>query len=218
MPGAPLGNAAEDEIAFVDARLVVKADPARSISINDVLRGSDLLAIEEEARSIPYLLARRRYTFSTHSAVFAEVRVDEDLGTVRVARIVSAVAAGRIINPKTARSQVIGGVVWGVGMALEEETLMDHILGRYMNHDLAEYHVPVNADIGDIDVIFVDEHDGFVNPLGAKGVGEIGIVGVPAAISNAIHHATGVRVRDFPITVEKLLSAQRRLQVPADFR
>ncbi len=210
IPGAPLGNAAEDEIALVDSRLVVKTDPTRSLSITEVLRASDLLAIEEEARSVPYLLARQRYTFGTHSAVFAEVRVDEDLGTVRVARIVSAVAAGRIINPKTAKSQVMGGAVWGVGMALEEEALTDHVLGRYMNHDLSEYHVPVNADIGDIDVIFVDEHDEFVNPLGAKGVGEIGIVGVPAAIANAIHHATGVRVRDLPITVDKILRDSRR--------
>ncbi|MFY0581958.1 xanthine dehydrogenase family protein molybdopterin-binding subunit [Cystobacter fuscus] len=144
-------------------------------------------------------------TRATHSAVFAEVKVDEELGVVKVTRVVSAIAGGRVLNPKTARSQIIGGVVWGIGMALEEETLLDQKLGRFMNHDLAEYHVPVNADVHDIDVIFVDEEDTIVNPLGAKGLGEIGIVGVAAAIANAIFHATGKRVRDLPITLDKLL-------------
>ena len=133
---------------------------------------------------------------NTHSAVFAEVKVDEELGVVRVTRIVSAVAAGRIINPKTARSQILGGVVMGIGMALHEESFIDHRLGRFMNHNFAEYHVPANADMHDIDVIFVDEPDAEVTPLGVKGVGEIGIVGTAAAVANAIFHATGKRVRD----------------------
>ncbi len=124
---------------------------------------------------------------------------------IRVTRVVSAVAAGRIINPKTARSQILGAVVGGVGMALHEETLVDHTLGRIMNHSLAEYHVPVNADIHDIDVIFVEEKDDIINPLGVKGVGEIGIVGTAAAIANAVFHATGKRVRDLPITIDKLM-------------
>ncbi|WP_448631867.1 MULTISPECIES: xanthine dehydrogenase family protein molybdopterin-binding subunit [Pseudomonas fluorescens group] len=148
---------------------------------------------------------RKAYATATHSAVFVEVRVDEDLGTVKVSRVVSAIAAGRVVNPKTARSQILGGVVWGIGMALHEETLTDHALGRHMNHSLAEYHLPVNADIGDIEVIFVDEQDEIVNALGSKGVGEIGIVGVAAAVANAIYHATGKRVRDFPITLDTLL-------------
>jgi xanthine dehydrogenase YagR molybdenum-binding subunit len=136
--------------------------------------------------------------------VFAEVRVDEQLGLVRVTRVVNAVAAGRILNPKTGRSQIIGGVVFGIGMALTEETLTDHALGRIMNRNLGEYHVPSNADVPDIDVIFVDEHDDKANPLGVKGLGEIGIVGTPAAIANAIFHATGRRVRDLPVTVDKI--------------
>lgn len=148
---------------------------------------------------------RDAYSSATHSAVFVEVLVDEDLGTIRVNRVVSAVAAGRVVNPKMARSQILGGVVWGMGMALQEEALLDHDLGRPMNHNLAEYHIPVNADIGDIDVLFVEEHDEIVNALGSKGVGEIGIVGVPAAIANAIYHATGKRIREFPITLDKLL-------------
>jgi xanthine dehydrogenase YagR molybdenum-binding subunit len=209
MEGSPLGEASEEEVSFADGRITVTAEPSRSVAITDVMRAADLLAIEDQVLSIPYLRQRMRHAFGTHSAIFAEVRVDEDLGTVRVTRLVSAVAAGRIINPKTARSQILGAVVWGLGMGLEEETLTDHRLGRYMNHDLAEYHVPVNADVPDIDVIFVDEHDEAVNPLGAKGVGEIGIVGVPAAIANAIYHATGVRVRDLPITVDKIRKGLR---------
>ena len=134
---------------------------------------------------------------------FAEVKVDEQLGIIRATRIVSAIAAGRILNTKTAHSQILGGVVWGIGMALHEETQIDHKFGRIMNANIAEYHVPVNADVHDIKVIFVDEQDDS-NPLGIKGVGEIGIVGVAAAISNAIYHATGKRIRELPITLDKL--------------
>jgi xanthine dehydrogenase YagR molybdenum-binding subunit len=132
------------------------------------------------------------------------VKVDEQLGVIRSTPIVNAVAAGRILNTKTARSQVMGGVVWGIGMALHEETLVDHKFGRIMNANIAEYHVPVNADVHDIEVIFVDEPDDIINPLGIKGVGEIGVVGTAAAISNAIYHAIGKRVRDLPITLDKL--------------
>jgi len=148
---------------------------------------------------------RDAWSTATHSAVFVEVRVDEDLGTIKVSRVVSAIAAGRIVNPKTAGTQIVGGVVWGIGQALHEETLIDHRLGRYMNHNLAEYHIPVNADIPEVEVIFVEEHDEVVNELGSKGVGEIGIVGVAAAVANAIYNATGKRVRDLPITLDKLL-------------
>ena len=133
------------------------------------------------------------------------MKVDEELGVIRVTRIVSAVAAGRILNTKTGRSQILGGVVWGIGMALHEETLIDHAFGRIMNANIAEYHVPVNADVHDIQVIFVEEPDELINPMGIKGIGEIGIVGVAAAIANAIYHATGKRVRNLPITLDKLL-------------
>ncbi len=152
------------------------------------------------------MISMLRKSRHTHSAVFAEVKVDEELGVVRVTRIVSAVAAGRIINPKTARSQILGGVVMGIGMALHEETLADHRLGRFMNHNFAEYHIPAHADIHDIEVIFVDEPDPEVTPLGVKGLGEIGIVGTAAAVANAIFHATGKRVRSLPITIDKLLT------------
>lgn len=151
------------------------------------------------------MLKQRKYAFNPHSAVFVEAKVDENLGTVQISRVVSAVAAGRILNPKTARSQILGGVVWGIGMALQEDSVLDHQFGRFINHDLAGYHVPVHADMPEIEVLFVEEHDTVVNPLGVKGVGEIGLVGVAAAIANAVYHATGKRVRDLPITMDKLL-------------
>jgi xanthine dehydrogenase YagR molybdenum-binding subunit len=202
---SPLGDATIEQIEFSGGNLQLKSDPARRISIIDIMRANEVLSIDEQVKSIPNLIKQHGYKMGTHSAVFVEVRVDPELGTVGVSRVVSAIAAGRIINPKTAASQVSGAVVWGIGMALQEQTLLDHKLGRYMNHDLSEYHIPVNADVHDIDVIFVDEHDEIVNPLGAKGVGEIGIVGVSAAIANAIFHATGKRLRSFPITPDKLM-------------
>ena len=119
--------------------------------------------------------------------------------------VVSAVAAGRSLNPKTSRNQLLGGVVWGISSALHEKSELDLELGRFMNHNLAEYHIPVQADIHDIDVIFVEEHDEIVNPLGIKGVGEIGVVGVAAAVANAVYHATGKRVRRLPIRLDDLL-------------
>jgi xanthine dehydrogenase YagR molybdenum-binding subunit len=175
------------------------------VTFAEAIRAAGVDHIEAEGNSAPDKLTSMRYTAYTHSAIFAEVRVDEELGIIRVTRVVSAVAAGKIINPKTARSQILGGVVMGIGMALHEESMLDHKLGRFMNHNIAEYHIPVNADIHDIDVIFVDENEDKLNPLGVKGLGEIGIVGTAAAIANAIYHATGKRIRDLPITIDKLL-------------
>lgn len=145
--------------------------------------------------------------FSMHSfgAVFAEVHVDADLGVIRVSRIVGSYGVGRLLNAKTGRSQLMGGIVWGIGMALFEESLLDPRYGRIVNNNLAEYHVPVNADVPDIDILVLDEADPHINPLGAKGIGEIGITGVPAAIANAVYHATGRRVRELPITLDKLI-------------
>jgi len=201
MPQSPLANAAVADVALVDGRLVSRRDGSRSVPIADVMRHAAVDRIERELTTNP--AADHTRAQNTHSAVFAEVKVDEQIGVVRVTRVVNAVAAGRILNPKTAGSQILGGVVWGIGMALHEETVIDHRLGRIMNSNIAEYHVPVNADVHDIKVIFVDEDDDS-NPLGLKGVGEIGIVGVAAAIANAVYHATGKRVRDLPITLDKL--------------
>jgi xanthine dehydrogenase YagR molybdenum-binding subunit len=202
MPNSPLADAAPDDVVMAYGRLVSRRDASRAVSIVDAMRAGGADRIVEEKRT--RFAGDGRYALNTHSAVFAEVRVDEQLGVVRVVRVVNAVAAGRILNPKTARSQISGSVVWGIGMALHEETLVDRTFGRIMNANIAEYHVPVNADVPDIDVIFVDEPDAVINPLGVKGVGEIGIVGVAAAVANAIWHATGKRVRDLPITVDKL--------------
>jgi len=137
------------------------------------------------------------------AAQFAEVHVDADLGVLRVARIVSAIDGGRILNAKLARSQIIGGVVMGIGMALFEDTIFDGT-GRVANATFGDYLIPVNADVPDIDVVFVGEPDRF-NAIGIKGIGEIGLIGVAAAIANAVFHATGRRIRDLPITIDKLI-------------
>ena len=203
---SPLADAKLEDVFFAEGEMRLNRSPADAVSIADAMRHGKVERIEEEATAAPGMRDMMKYSMHVHSAVFAEVKVDEDFGTIRVTRIVNAVAGGRILNPKTARSQILGGVVWGIGMALHEETFTDHSLGRFMNHSLAEYHVPVNADVHDIDVIFVEEHDAIINPLGVKGLGEIGIVGTSAAIANAVFHATGKRVRDLPITLDKVMS------------
>jgi xanthine dehydrogenase YagR molybdenum-binding subunit len=200
MPNSPFAKLGTDDVALMDGKLVSKRDPSSAVSIADAMRQGAVERIEEEKTTQP---VRDSRAHNTHSAIFVEVKVDEQLGVIRVTRVVNAVAAGRILNTKTASSQILGGVVWGIGMALHEETVIDHRFGRIVNANIAEYHVPVNADVHDIKVIFVDEPDDS-NPLGVKGLGEIGIVGVAAAIANAVYHATGRRVRDLPITLDKL--------------
>jgi xanthine dehydrogenase YagR molybdenum-binding subunit len=150
--------------------------------------------------------AAQRFSMHAFGAVFVEVAVDPDLGETRVRRIVGAYGAGRIVNPKTTRSQCIGGMIGGIGMALMEHSVVDARSGRIPNANFAEYAVPVHADAPPVmDVTFVEEHDPHVNPLGVKGVGEIALVGVAPAIANAIFHATGRRIRELPITPDKLL-------------
>jgi xanthine dehydrogenase YagR molybdenum-binding subunit len=202
MPNSPLANVAPDAVALADGKLVSRQDATRAVAIVDVMRHGGTDRVEQEKTTSPVPDEARAH--NTHSAVFAEVKVDEQLGVIRVTRVVSAIAAGRILNTKTAASQILGSVVWGIGMALQEETVIDHRFGRVMNANIAEYHVPVNADVHEIKVIFVDEPDDS-NPLGVKGLGEIGIVGVAAAIANAVYHATGKRVRDLPITLDKVI-------------
>jgi xanthine dehydrogenase YagR molybdenum-binding subunit len=200
---SPLSGAGVDDVALVDGKIVSKRDANRAVSIASAMQSGKAERITREETNKP--AEDKSHVRNVHSAIFAEVKVDEEIGVIRVTRVVKAVAAGRILNPKTAHSQIMGGVVWGIGMALHEETLYDHRFGRVMNANIAEYHVPVNADIHDIKVIFVDEPDEMVNPLGIKGLGEIGIVGVAAAIANAVYHATGKRVRDLPITLDKVV-------------
>jgi len=203
------------DVRFIDREISPSSDPSRKVSIVEALRAARGGSIEAEVSVMPNLPKQTRFTRHSHTAVFAEVKVDEDFGSIEVSRVVTAVAAGRILNPKTARSQIMGGIVWGIGMALEEASLMDQRFGRFMNHSLADYHVLVNADVHDIDVIFVEERDSIVNPLGAKGLGEPGVVGVAAAIANAVFHATGQRVRELPIRLDKLLLATRVSELEA---
>jgi xanthine dehydrogenase YagR molybdenum-binding subunit len=202
MKDSPLAGVAPDDVMLADGKIVSKRDTSLAVSIADAMRHGNVdRIIQEKDNSFP---EDKFHARNTHSAIFAEVKVDEQLGVIRVTRVVEAVAAGRILNLKTAHSQVMGAVIGGIGMALHEETLFDHHFGRVMNANIAEYHVPVNADVHDIKVIFIDEPDTIINPLGIKGLGEIGIVGVAAAIANAVYHATGSRVRDLPITLDKL--------------
>ena len=205
MDNSPLANVDFERVVFVDGRIQLGDDPSRSVKIADAMRAAGKDLIECEDAHEPDAAMQKKFSAYTHSAIFAEVRVDEDLGIVRLKRLTLAIAAGKILNPKTARSQIIGGAVMGIGSALAEESMLDHNFGRFMNHNFGEYHIPVNADIHDIDVIFVDEEDK-ANPLGIKGLGEIGIVGTAAAIANAVYHATGKRIRDLPITVDKIIA------------
>ena len=204
MDNSPLANADFERVVFTGGRIALADDPSRSVAITEAMKASGQDRIEVTGEAGPDSDFAKEFECFTHQAVFVEVKVDEELGQVRVTRVVSAIAAGKILNPRTARSQIIGATVMGIGSALHEESMLDHRLGRFMNRNLAEYHVPAHADIHDLDVIFVEEEDK-ANPLGVKGVGEIGIVGTAAAIANAVHHATGKRVRDMPITIDKLL-------------
>jgi xanthine dehydrogenase YagR molybdenum-binding subunit len=202
--GSALHRAGADDVGAEDGRLFLKSHPSSGESYAAILQRHHKEAVEVRRESKP---GEEQKKFSMHAfgAHFVEVRVDPDLGTVRVARVVSGFAAGRIINPKTAHSQAIGGIVGGLGMALTEETVWDARNGRVVNANLADYHVPVHADVPPLEAFFVDEEDAHANPLGAKGLAELALVGVAAAVANAVYHATGRRVRDLPITPDKLL-------------
>jgi xanthine dehydrogenase YagR molybdenum-binding subunit len=162
-------------------------------------------SIEAEGRTEPIFGQNDRFSFQSFGAHFVEVRVEEDIGRIRVSRVVSVFDCGRILSAKTTRSQFIGGIVFGIGAALFEHLVYDREHGRAANADLAGYLVPVNADVPEIDVSWIDEPDLNFNSLGCRGVGEIGITGVAAAVANAVYHATGVRIRELPITPDRLL-------------
>lgn len=204
-PG-PLRGASADDLDIDAGVIFRKSDPARRAPIETLLRGAGRDAIEATETAKP---GDEEKTHSAHSfgAHFAEVSVDPDLGEIRVRRYVAAFAGGRIINAKTARSQYIGGIVYGLGMALTEETEVDAQSGRVANANIAEYLVPVNADVPDITVLQIPEHDTVFNSLGIKGIGELPMVGVAAAVANAVYHATGQRIRDLPIRPDKVITA-----------
>ncbi|MEC5174214.1 xanthine dehydrogenase family protein molybdopterin-binding subunit [Chryseobacterium nepalense] len=203
--GSVLKNIKFKDVIFKNGIISVKDQPEIQIDIKEILKANEGKAIRTTNSAMPNPLTYGKKARAVHSAVFVEVEVDEELGVIEVKRAVTAVAAGKIINPKTAESQVLGGMIWGISKALHEETILDHQFGRYMNANLGEYHIPVHADIHDLEVIFVEENDSFVNDLGVKGVGEIGGVGMPPAITNAIFHATGKRIYDLPIHFDKLM-------------
>jgi xanthine dehydrogenase YagR molybdenum-binding subunit len=205
---SPLFGAGNAGVIARDGRLFRRDDETRSESYADILARAGLAEIEASGTSAANPAAQAEYAMHAHGAVFAEVKVDPDLGQIRVMRMIGAFAAGRIINPKLVRSRLLGGMIWGVSFALHEEAIVDRRSGRVMNANLAEYHVPVNADVPSMDVLTVEEHDPHVNALGIKGVGEIAITGSAGAVANAVWHATGVRVRRFPIGVSDLVTAR----------
>ena len=202
---SPMHGRRLDELVFANGRVSLRSNPGGGETYAAILQRAGLPSMSGHGESVADRSKKGPYSTHSFGAHFAEVHVDPDFGTVRLARMVSAFAAGRIVNARTARSQYMGGVIWGVSMALHEEGRIDERTGRYMNASLENYLVPVNADIPEIDIILVDERDAHVNPLGIKGIGEIGNVGSAAAVANAVYHATGIRVRELPITPEKLL-------------
>ena len=202
-PNSPLHGMPVSDLDSADGRIFATNAPARGVRFADIVMSSGGTAIEVRGEAAP----DKDTPFSMHAfgAQFAMVRVDPELGTVRVVKQVGAFASGRIINAKTARNQYLGGMVFGIGMALLEETRPDERTGRFMNANLGEYLIPCHADVGSMEVVLVEEDDPHVNPIGVKGIGEIGLVGAAAAIANAVYHATGKRIRDLPITPPKLL-------------
>jgi len=205
---SPLFGAGNVGVLAQGGRLVRRDDARRSESYAEILARAGLAQIEGRGNGAGDQDAQQTYAMHAHGAVFAEVKVDPDLGQIRATRLVGAFAAGTIINPRLVRSQYYGGMIWGVSFALHEQAVPDRRSGRILNANLAEYHVPVNADIPSVEAILVEENDPYVNALGIKGVGEIGITGTAGAVANAVWHATGIRVRRFPIAIESLLRTE----------
>jgi xanthine dehydrogenase YagR molybdenum-binding subunit len=202
---APFARTAFNEVRFKDGNIYLAADEDVSLPIAGIIAHNKGKTVKSKNTGTPRLVKLRNYSKAVHSASFVEVEVDPEFGTVTVTRALTAVAAGKIINPKTARSQILGSMVWGISKALREETVLDHRYGRYVNMDLAEYHIPVHADIHDLDVMFVEEKDEKINELGVKGVGEIALVSMIPAVVNAVFHATGIRAKKLPILLDALL-------------
>jgi len=202
---SPLFGAGNAGVVSRNGHLYRRDDESRGESYAAILQRAGRLSVEGRGEGAADPAVMETYAAHAHGAVFAEVKIDPDLGQIRVTRLVGAFAAGRVINPRMVESQYLGGMIWGVSLALLEETIMDHRTGRPMNANLADYHVPVNADIPSIEAILVNEHDPHINALGIKGVGEIGITGTAGAIVNAIWHATGRRVRSMPVTLDKVI-------------
>ncbi|MDQ6894410.1 MAG: xanthine dehydrogenase family protein molybdopterin-binding subunit [Acidobacteriota bacterium] len=208
--GSPLAGIAGKDTVLSGGRLVSSADRTKSVDVKDLVRAAGGASIEAEAFVKPDDEKAKAYSFHSCGVQFCEVKIDPLLPRVRVTRVVSVMDIGRVLNPKTSRSQILGGVTMGLGMALMEHTAYDPRTGRPVTDNLADYAVPVNADVESIEGYFIDKPDPQINTLGCRGVGEIGITGVAAAVANAVYHATGVRVRDLPITPDKLLGIAGR--------
>ncbi|HTD94282.1 MAG TPA: xanthine dehydrogenase family protein molybdopterin-binding subunit, partial [Chitinophagaceae bacterium] len=203
-PGAAFENKKPGDLEITDGEIASTGDRTVKRTFSQVLQDNALPAIEitKESKATEELKKYSMYSFSVH---FVKVEVHPLTGVVRVKRVVTVADAGKIVSEKTARSQMIGGVVGGIGMALTEEAIIDHRYGRYVNNNLADYHVPVNADVPPIETYFINKPDPILNPMGAKGMCEIALIGFAAAVANAVYHATGKRVRELPITPEKTI-------------
>ncbi|MDE8346630.1 MAG: molybdopterin-dependent oxidoreductase, partial [Acidocella sp.] len=202
---SPLFGAGNAGVVARAGRLHRRDDETRSERYAEILERAGLAEIDGTGSAAADPVAQENYAMHAHGAVFAEVKIDPELGQIRVTRLVGAFAAGRIINPRMVRSQYYGGMIWGVSFALHEHAVMDAASGRIMNANLGAYHVPVNADIPSLEAILVEENDPYVNPLGVKGVGEIAITGTAGAIANAVWHASGKRIRRFPISLDQMI-------------
>jgi xanthine dehydrogenase YagR molybdenum-binding subunit len=203
---SPLYKVSDTDIDLRDGSIFMKSDPSKTETFTTLLGRNGAKAIEANGSAQP-AEDRASMTSQSFGAVFAEVAVDKDTHMVKVRRAVATYDIGTLINDKTGKSQLMGGIVWGIGFALHEEIHIDNTYGRTVNENLAEYHVPVNPDIGTLDVTVLNIPDTRFNPLGARGIGEIGITGAAAAVANAIYNATGKRIRDYPVTPDKIMQA-----------
>lgn len=193
-----------DDVSFESGAVSLKADSTKRRSYTEILSNAKLNQLEaaDDSKASEQMRNYSAYSYSVH---FVKVLVHPTTGVIKIDKVVTAADGGKIISPKTAKSQMTGGVVGGIGMALMEEAVIDNRFGKYINNNFADYHIPVQADVPDIDVVFVDKPDPILNPIGAKGIGEVAIIGFAAAVANAVYHATGKRVRDLPITLDKIL-------------
>jgi xanthine dehydrogenase YagR molybdenum-binding subunit len=207
-PGSPFANHSPDQLGFESGRVFVKSDGSvKGVPFHELLRAANLRLVSGSGRSEATLFSHDKPKFSTHSfgCHFAEVTWQAEIARLRVSRVVTVIDAGRIINPLTGRNQIQGAVVMGIGMAFFEHTTYDPQSGAPINSSLADYLVTVNADAPPIDVHFLNYPDTEINELGARGIGEIGLTGIAAALTEAVHHATGIRVRELPIKIEDLI-------------
>jgi xanthine dehydrogenase YagR molybdenum-binding subunit len=203
-PGSVLQNEKPEDLHFAKGIIALKTDASKRVAYADVLKQTDVseLEVTKDSQAGDERDKYSIYSFAIH---FVQVLVHRSTGVVRIKKVVTVADAGKIINEKTAASQLVGGVVSGIGMVLMEDAVLDHRFGRYVNNNLADYHVPVSADVPQIEALFIDKPDPVINPMGSKGLGEIANVGFAAAVANAVYHATGKRIRALPITPDKLL-------------